>query len=153
MCFSFWRYTLLFALGVDCLQLPSSFLLAFASRLHHILELLSVGLISAPLISTPESKDLNVFNLWGLPTNEQPTNVLSSSLFISRVSQAYCGYNCCGYNCYLPWTGKLHRSTNVGSGKATDGSSSMCEFFPPLYQLQDLEPEYLPQRTLLYLEK
>lgn len=56
-------------LGVDCLQLTSSFLFALASRLHHILELLSVGLITAPLIFTPERKDLNVFTLWGIPNN------------------------------------------------------------------------------------
>lgn len=61
MCVSLWSHILLFALRVNVLLLTSSFLLALASRLQHIPEPFSVGLVSAPLISTPEGKDLNVF--------------------------------------------------------------------------------------------
>lgn len=62
---SLWSHILLFALRADVL-LTSSFLLALASRLQHIPEPFSVGLVSAPLISTPEAKDLNVF-IFGVP--------------------------------------------------------------------------------------
>lgn len=66
VCFSLESHSLLFALGVDVLLLTCSFLLALASTLHHIPEPFSVGLTSAPLIPTPESKDLNVF-IFGAP--------------------------------------------------------------------------------------